>query len=253
MSDLVATDQIETIVGARRHATGHLARAVSAEQTVYVLHSVQCLTSGVDLRLCEYSLALDRGIDADDWHGWEDAPVVVDMDGGLLVPLARATIPALTLTQPWASLVALAAKRIETRSWRTGYRGTLAIHAAKGLPKGLRLGGELVLGDWRVERDASGLLLRHPSIRPYRLPTAAVVAVVSLREVRATTSPECRPAPEELPLGDYSPGRFAWYLNNVDPLRTPVTDVKGALGLWRWTPPAGVLDATRFHAGAVTA
>ncbi len=39
---------------------------------------------------------------------------------------------ALTLTQPWASLVAVGAKRIETRSWETNYRGTIAIHAAKG-------------------------------------------------------------------------------------------------------------------------
>ncbi len=42
---------------------------------------------------------------------------------------------ALTLTQPWATLVAIGAKCIETRSWRTSYRGPLAIHAAKGFPK----------------------------------------------------------------------------------------------------------------------
>lgn len=36
----------------------------------------------------------------------------------------------LTLTQPWASLIAIGAKTLETRSWRTGYRGPLAIHYA---------------------------------------------------------------------------------------------------------------------------
>src|SRR3990167_3828953 len=41
---------------------------------------------------------------------------------------------AITLTQPWATLVALGHKRIETRSWTTSYRGPLAIHAAKGFP-----------------------------------------------------------------------------------------------------------------------
>ncbi len=41
---------------------------------------------------------------------------------------------ALTLCQPWASLVALGHKRIETRCWETKYRGTLAIHAAAALP-----------------------------------------------------------------------------------------------------------------------
>ena len=39
---------------------------------------------------------------------------------------------ALTLTQPWATLIAVGAKRIETRSWGTSYRGRIAIHAAKG-------------------------------------------------------------------------------------------------------------------------
>ncbi len=44
-------------------------------------------------------------------------------------------IRGLTLTKPWATLVALGHKRIETRSWSTVYRGPIAIHAAKGLPR----------------------------------------------------------------------------------------------------------------------
>ena len=46
---------------------------------------------------------------------------------------------ALPVTQPYATLVALGAKHIETRSWSTRYRGPLAIHAGKGLgPVGAR-------------------------------------------------------------------------------------------------------------------
>jgi len=45
------------------------------------------------------------------------------------------SVKALTLTQPWAYLVAVGAKTIETRSWRATYRGPLAIHAAKGFPR----------------------------------------------------------------------------------------------------------------------
>ena len=41
---------------------------------------------------------------------------------------------ALTLRQPWASLVALGVKTIETRSWSTEYRGPLAIHAGMKRP-----------------------------------------------------------------------------------------------------------------------
>ena len=39
---------------------------------------------------------------------------------------------ALTLYEPYATLVALNLKKIETRGWRTNYRGPLAIHAAIG-------------------------------------------------------------------------------------------------------------------------
>lgn len=40
---------------------------------------------------------------------------------------------AITLWQPWASLIAIGAKTIETRSWSTAYRGPLAIHAGATL------------------------------------------------------------------------------------------------------------------------
>lgn len=41
---------------------------------------------------------------------------------------------ALTLHQPWATLVAIGAKRVETRSWATTYRGPVAIHAGRHRP-----------------------------------------------------------------------------------------------------------------------
>lgn len=40
----------------------------------------------------------------------------------------------LTLHQPYATLLGLSVKRIETRSWSTRYRGPLAIHAGKRKP-----------------------------------------------------------------------------------------------------------------------
>jgi hypothetical protein len=36
---------------------------------------------------------------------------------------------AITIIQPWATLIALGEKKFETRSWTTKYRGPLAIHA----------------------------------------------------------------------------------------------------------------------------
>lgn len=94
MTDLVPAEDIERIVGVQRHPTQHYARAVSAEQTVYILHSHECLASGIDLRECRYSLALDNGIRQDEWV--EDQAVVVTVKGAFdqtrLVPILGAEV-----------------------------------------------------------------------------------------------------------------------------------------------------------------
>jgi hypothetical protein len=87
MSNLVPADQIEQIVGARRHALAHLGRAVTAEQIVYVLHSQRCKDSGIDLRACTYSQALDSGIEGlHEWDGQEDQVVTLQVAHGCLLP-----------------------------------------------------------------------------------------------------------------------------------------------------------------------
>lgn len=87
MSDLVPAEEIEQTVGARRHAHQHVGRAISSEQTVYVLHSAKCRDSGIDLRDCEWSLALDRGIDLADWADHQDRPVVLALRHERLYPV----------------------------------------------------------------------------------------------------------------------------------------------------------------------
>lgn len=80
MSDLVDPDEIEGIVGIERHPTRHYARAVSAEQVVYILHSRACKEGRDDLRDCLFSLALDNGIDEYDWSDMEDQAVRVSIN-----------------------------------------------------------------------------------------------------------------------------------------------------------------------------
>lgn len=82
MSKIVPADRIERIVGVKRFLHDHWARAVSAEQTVYILHSQDCINSGTDLRECPYSQALDRGIDPSAWV--QDEPVEVMLFDGIL-------------------------------------------------------------------------------------------------------------------------------------------------------------------------
>lgn len=108
----------------------------------------------------------------------------------------------LTLHQPWASLVALGVKTIETRSWSTQYRGPLAIHAAATMPSydkryvsgvGLRHEAGYVGGEWRIHLfNEAGKRHAHapePKLRPeygevdWHCPLGAIVATCTLVDV----------------------------------------------------------------------
>ena len=90
MSTRVKHTEIEAVVGHARHRQLHIARAVTDEQTVYILHSQRCKDTFPDLRDCPHSLALDRGIDLADWVGLTDQPVCVHVWQGRLRPYSSA-------------------------------------------------------------------------------------------------------------------------------------------------------------------
>lgn len=87
MTEIVPTAEIESKVGVPRHPVLHHGRAVSDEQTVYILHSQECLASGIDIRECAYSIALDHGILDEDWVDHQDKPVALSIDSHLLTPV----------------------------------------------------------------------------------------------------------------------------------------------------------------------
>lgn len=131
---------------------------------------------------------------------------------------------ALTLHQPWATLIAIGAKHIETRSWSTSYRGPLAIHASTNRQY-LRYAA--AMAQW------AGLLWwRFP--KPEELPLGAVVAIAELVDCVRMTEENIRQIPaDELRFGHFAPGRYMWVLNNVRPLDNPVP-ARGRQGLWEW-------------------
>lgn len=138
---------------------------------------------------------------------------------------------ALSLTQPWATLIAIGAKRIETRSWSTRYRGPLAIHASKGFPRDCQ---ELCATEpFLTVLKASGFT------NTKELPVGCIVAVAQLLDVVGTNDVmddvmelTCE---HEIAFGDYAPGRSAWLLDDVVALAKPIP-CKGALGLWDTSP-----------------
>lgn len=117
----------------------------------------------------------------------------------------------LTLWQPWATLIALGVKTHETRSWSTPYRGPLAIHAAKRPMD--KMGKDLV-------RELVGG--RHI----YSMTYGAIVATAEL--VAVLPSEEAAPGSIDRRCGDFTPGRFAWRLEDV---RQCFVACKGSQGL----------------------
>lgn len=136
---------------------------------------------------------------------------------------------ALTLTQPWATLVALEAKRVETRNWRTRYHGPLTIHAGRRFPReAIDLASQL-----RVE----GMI-------PWPLPFGAVIATAELLDCVPVEKVKDRLSGFERRVGNYSEGRYAFILgmvHRVDPI-----PCRGALGMW--TLPAAIADRIWFGA-----
>lgn len=149
---------------------------------------------------------------------------------------------AITLTQPWASLVAVGAKRIETRSWSTPYRGPLAIHAAKGLAS---VGGHNGLIDLCLNEPFASVLARGGKgllVPGQDLPLGAVVATCTLIDCIHITAEDndanlaafrAHAAEHDRAFGDYTLGRYMWLLADVVALPEPIP-ARGALGLWDW-------------------
>lgn len=163
---------------------------------------------------------------------------------------------AITLTQPWATLVAIGAKHFETRSWSTTFRGPLAIHGAKTMPRYAKefIAFNHACRQWLNDND----IRVGPLACPEKwIPMGQVVAVVNLVacvQVNERTKREgawiesqptpyhiiLPPNPPELEFGDYSDGRWVWVTEDLKPLAKPIP-AKGALGLWEWSPPAGFI------------
>lgn len=141
---------------------------------------------------------------------------------------------AITIKQPWATLIAIGAKQFETRSWKTKYRGPIAIHAGKTI-------------DWDAVQDdyiSRALGSDRLDFTKDNLPTGSVIAIADLVDCHqvlrsgypyhniAETS-DLMISGSEIRYGDYSVGRYAWELDALLKLDTPIP-AKGKLSLWEW-------------------
>lgn len=173
---------------------------------------------------------------------------------------------ALTIWQPWASLIAIGAKEFETRSWSTNYRGTIAIHAAKKDTSEIFMGIEPEIRKATVSALLKAGVIVQRAQFPHLGCIVAVAELIGCHKILAEDDgtpyyryiptaqeqeqlkqdfpgqkeyggPRIRRFPiacqQELLFGDWTPGRYAWELANVTMLTVP-TPAFGAQGLWNW-------------------
>jgi hypothetical protein len=117
---------------------------------------------------------------------------------------------ALSLWQPWASLVIVGAKQYETRSWKTSYRGTLVIHAA------LKWDAELETHAFHFKAHLGAPLDAMP--RGVALGTVELVEIITTEDALFKEGIDAR----ERQFGDYSSGRWAWRLANPIAFPEPI-------------------------------
>ena len=121
----------------------------------------------------------------------------------------------ISLTEPWATLVVISAKRFETRGWTTTYRGPLLIHAAKRFPASARFFAQTEFTLGRL---------------PARIARGAIIGRVVLKNIHRTEEIAPTLTALERLYGDYTPGRWAWELTEAE-MFEPIP-WKGALGLF---------------------
>ncbi len=132
---------------------------------------------------------------------------------------------AVSLWQPWASLIAVGAKKWETRSWATRYRGPIAIHAARHWDAEC----SMALEAHTVQASLHGYF--ETPILKSRLPFGVIVAVAHLVECRRTDNLTALEVGNDKHFGNFARGRFAWRLGCVERLLEPIP-CTGRLGLW---------------------
>lgn len=180
--------------------------------------------------------------------------------------MAEVEVRVLSLLQPWASLLVFGEKQVETRSWKTDYRGPVAIHAS--------MNDEYVASIPGILDPFINMMCRRPDIisdeeRQALLKSLAtaiddylfmksfgqklidrygtcnwnfgkIIGIGELVDCVPTSQIKTGLSEREISLGDYSDGRWAWKFEGMRPIE-PIR-MKGALGLRRIYLPEEVVN-----------
>lgn len=125
----------------------------------------------------------------------------------------------LSLTEPYATLIKKGIKMIETRSWKTNYRGELYIHASSTkIPKEYRRNLELMTLVSKEELNYGNIIVK------CRLTDCMKMNDEYINTIKKKDR-------DNFITGIYENGRYAWILEDIEVLSSPIK-AKGHLGIW---------------------
>lgn len=124
----------------------------------------------------------------------------------------------LSLTEPYATIIKKGKKTIETRSWKTNYRGKLYIHASS----------TKISKEYRENKDLMNLVDINNLNYGYIICSCELVDCIEMTD---DFIEKVKLDNEEYISGIYARGRYAWILKNIEILDKPIK-AKGHLGIW---------------------
>ena len=125
----------------------------------------------------------------------------------------------LSIKEPFATLIKDGVKRIETRSWKTNYRGELYIHAS--LTKKDITDRHELLELVKDKTFSYGYIICRCKLKDCVYMTKDFV-----EDIRNNHH-------QEYICGIYTEGRYAWVLDEIEILDKPIP-AKGKLGIWKY-------------------
>lgn len=126
----------------------------------------------------------------------------------------------LSITEPFATLIMEKKKTIETRSWKTNYRGKLFIHASSTkIPK-----------EWKNNNKLMNLVENKEMNYGKIVCSCELVDCVYMNKEFIKKIKQNK---QEYLCGIYEKGRYAWILENIEVINS-AKKVKGHLGIWNY-------------------
>ena len=122
---------------------------------------------------------------------------------------------AITIKQPWASLIINEYKKYEFRSWKTNYRGKILIHAGLSIDKERIKDFEVYNLDY-----IKGAIIGEAEL------TDCILVDNELNE-------ELKKINSDVYSKSNHIGKYAWKLENIKKYNKPIFE-KGNLGLWNY-------------------